>query len=252
MKAGQAQIVAHCDDPPCDLGCFEYVCPACEKRHSDYEDLWWNKDSLYEGGVHRFKCGGCKTHLVAYFDREETEYRVRRATVIDFVPDEPHKGEDAEIFTMTVVLLPGEKPQLFTTPRYCKKAEWPDDVARDEFFKKLIGVGVVQACDDTAKHLLNHYLGPEAERASTKELRRLAEEKRKEEEAEKLRLYNRDELWTLIKGTQYGTLNTGNDRIYASYLALTDPDMRKIAVATVPEARKERIVALLKHNGVEI
>lgn len=75
----EAFWVPHCEEPGCSLGAFEYTCPVCGRRTSDY-DVWWLFDSLIvERNIsqHDFVCEKCKSPLTVYYEQEEYETRVK-------------------------------------------------------------------------------------------------------------------------------------------------------------------------------
>lgn len=76
-KITEAWFIEHCDEPNCCLGSFDYECPCCGHKETDY-DIWWEKDNIYGGKNHEFECGGCKKKLVVSWDKEEWEIIVKK------------------------------------------------------------------------------------------------------------------------------------------------------------------------------
>lgn len=72
-------FICHCDDPPCELGVFEYSCPACKKNQTDF-DVWWKQDEIWDGLHYEFKCESCGRPLVVSYNKAEYEYRVKEKT----------------------------------------------------------------------------------------------------------------------------------------------------------------------------
>lgn len=73
---GEAHFVAHCTEPSCDLGGFEYHCPLCECLGKDYDQVWDQADAILAGTHQPFTCECCKGPLIMTWDAEECEYRV--------------------------------------------------------------------------------------------------------------------------------------------------------------------------------
>lgn len=71
----EAYFMNHCEDPPCGLGAFKYVCPCCGKNISDY-DIWWKQDDIWEGKREEFKCEKCNKLLMVEWDKNKFEYWV--------------------------------------------------------------------------------------------------------------------------------------------------------------------------------
>lgn len=69
MEPGEAYFFEHCDEPGCDLGTFEYVCPECKGFTIDYE-VWWKEDDIWKGEVVKFKCEKCGAELTVEWDKE--------------------------------------------------------------------------------------------------------------------------------------------------------------------------------------
>lgn len=72
-------FISHCDGGEnfaCDLGKFEYTCPACGKESDDFGDVWWERDSIYGGQTTSFNCEKCEAPLQVRYDREEMEVLV--------------------------------------------------------------------------------------------------------------------------------------------------------------------------------
>jgi hypothetical protein len=68
MPKTEALFVPHCDDPPCDLGVFEYTCPVCKHGGTDY-DVWWSRDDiLLHGAKPVFACEHCGEKLTVFWD----------------------------------------------------------------------------------------------------------------------------------------------------------------------------------------
>lgn len=76
MKPGEAHFIEHCDEPGCDLGTFEYICPVCGKYNVDYE-IWWEEDNIWRGNKFSFKCPVCEKDLTVEWDTENYEYKVK-------------------------------------------------------------------------------------------------------------------------------------------------------------------------------
>jgi transcription elongation factor Elf1 len=67
MIVTEAFWVPHCDDHSCDLGTFDYTCPACDIDISSCH-LWWN----HEDPVFSFKCRRCGAKLKTVYDEGDT------------------------------------------------------------------------------------------------------------------------------------------------------------------------------------
>jgi hypothetical protein len=76
MKRTEAYYISHCDEYNCDMGKFEYTCPACGRLDHNYDTLWSEHDSILEGEIVDFLCEYCKVPLKIYYDKEEFEYIV--------------------------------------------------------------------------------------------------------------------------------------------------------------------------------
>jgi hypothetical protein len=79
MNKTEGQFVSHCDGSEgysCDLGYFEYTCPACGRDCQDFDEVWWNKDDIYLGREVKFNCERCDKPLKIYYDKEEGEIYV--------------------------------------------------------------------------------------------------------------------------------------------------------------------------------
>lgn len=66
----EPSFIAHCDEPSCDLGHVEYQCPACDRDGSDYADLWWDRDEIYQDRPVDFRCERCGASLRLQLDAE--------------------------------------------------------------------------------------------------------------------------------------------------------------------------------------
>lgn len=67
-----AAWVPHCDEPSCDLGTFQYECPACGKRGTDYE-VWFDfEDVVIEHKTVVCNCEHCHATLTVKWHDHET------------------------------------------------------------------------------------------------------------------------------------------------------------------------------------
>lgn len=82
-KRTEASYIQHCESC-CGLGSVEYECPACGALKTDYGDLWWNQDEIYNGLCQLFKCEKCHADLFIYWDTEELEYFVEESVSREF------------------------------------------------------------------------------------------------------------------------------------------------------------------------
>ncbi len=57
-------FVSHCDDGSCDMGYFEYTCPACKKRREEFGEVWWAHQAGKDFDGASMRCDGCGADLV--------------------------------------------------------------------------------------------------------------------------------------------------------------------------------------------
>lgn len=62
-----ANFIPHCDDDHCNLGSFQYICPACKKKNIDY-DIWFKIDDIHHGLILDILCEHCFDKLSVYYD----------------------------------------------------------------------------------------------------------------------------------------------------------------------------------------
>lgn len=77
IEPGEAYFIKHCDFYGCDLGTFEYKCPACLKYIVNYE-IWWNEDEMYYGKKISFKCPECGEELIVEWCKNELRFKVSK------------------------------------------------------------------------------------------------------------------------------------------------------------------------------
>lgn len=160
--------------------------------------------------------------------------------------DEPFTGLHPELYTLAVLLVPGQRPHVFAGQRHVQNTVTTTDLERENAFKRLVAAGVGA---DLGRAVLTHLLGPEETWPSA-----VAERRRLE--AARDRLYGRDELWDMAKpfrgeNTDHGGFNTNHPQIMASLLRLTPPAARFAELAKLPAGeRRDEVLRLLTVNGV--
>lgn len=71
----EAFFIRHCEEPCCDLGTLEYICPNCNENQRDFS-VWWEEDEIYHGAIINFQCEDCQCNLSVKYNPDEYEYIV--------------------------------------------------------------------------------------------------------------------------------------------------------------------------------